>query len=169
MRDSTPSDRTASAVRNGSLTGRKCPRTSTTKSLDFAARRRAGRGTDCRTTRTRARSRRGIRFAARYGFVIDPDTLDCNKIFIPNAFTPGSSPGRNDLFGISNPFAVNEFISFEIFDRWGGRVFAAEDANSQWDGSAQGQPLNPGVYLYRLHYKCDGQERLKTGSLTLLR
>ncbi|MEO6036910.1 MAG: LamG-like jellyroll fold domain-containing protein [Saprospiraceae bacterium] len=101
--------------------------------------------------------------------VIDPDTLDCDKIFIPNAFTPGSSAGRNDVFGISNPYAVNEFISFEIFDRWGGRVFAAEDASSQWDGSAQGQPLNPGVYLYRLHYKCTGQERVKTGSLTLLR
>ena len=101
--------------------------------------------------------------------VIDPDTLDCNKIFIPNAFTPGSSAGRNDVFGISNPFAVNDFISFEIFDRWGGRVFAAEDAKSQWDGCAQGQPLNPGVYLYRLHYRCDGKERLKTGSLTLLR
>ncbi len=101
--------------------------------------------------------------------VIDPDTLDCDKIFIPNAFTPGSTAGRNDVFGISNPFAVNEFISFEIFDRWGGRVFSAETAFSQWDGKAQGQPLNPGVYLYRLHYKCEGQEKLKTGSLTLLR
>ncbi len=101
--------------------------------------------------------------------VIDPDTLDCDKIFIPNAFTPGSSVGRNDAFGISNPFAVNDFISFEIFDRWGGRVFAAEDAKSQWDGTTQGQPLNPGVYLYRLHYRCSGDERVKTGSLTLLR
>ncbi len=101
--------------------------------------------------------------------VIDPDTLDCDQIFIPNAFTPGSSAGRNDAFGISNPYVVNEFISFEVFDRWGGRVFSAEDAYSQWDGTAQGQPLNPGVYLYRLHYKCEGQERVKTGSLTLLR
>jgi len=101
--------------------------------------------------------------------VIDPDTLDCDKIFIPNAFTPGSSAGRNDAFGISNPFAVNEFISFEIFDRWGGRVFAGENANSQWDGTALGKPLNPGVYLYRLHYKCGGDARTKTGSLTLLR
>ena len=101
--------------------------------------------------------------------VIDPDTLDCDKIFIPNAFTPGSSAGRNDAFGISNPYAVNEFISFEVFDRWGGRVFSAENASSQWDGTAQGQPLNPGVYLYRLHYKCAGQDRVKTGSLTLLR
>ncbi len=101
--------------------------------------------------------------------VIDPDTLDCNKIFIPSAFTPGSSFGRNDAFGISNPFAVTDFISFEVYDRWGGRVFAAENANSQWDGKVQGQPLNPGVFLYRLNYRCDGRTRVKTGSVTLLR
>ncbi|MBK7935584.1 MAG: gliding motility-associated C-terminal domain-containing protein [Lewinellaceae bacterium] len=101
--------------------------------------------------------------------VIDPDTLDCNTIYIPNAFTPGGSPGRNDTFGISNPFAVEELIAFEVFDRWGGRVFAAENAFQAWDGSFQGTPANPGVFLYRLHYKCDGVEKVKTGSLTLLR
>lgn len=101
--------------------------------------------------------------------VIDPDTLDCNKIFIPNAFTPGGSPGRNDVFGISNPFAVDEFISFEVFDRWGGRVFSAENAFGAWDGTFQGKAANPGVFLYRLRYKCDGAEKVKTGSLTLLR
>jgi len=101
--------------------------------------------------------------------VIDPDTLDCNKIFIPSAFTPGSSFGRNDVFGLSNPFVVTDFISFEVFDRWGGRVFAAKDAEDKWDGAAQGQPLNPGVFLYRLSYECDGQKRTKTGSVTLLR
>ncbi len=101
--------------------------------------------------------------------VIDPDTLNCNQIFIPNAFTPSASFGRNDVFGVSNPYAVNEFISFEIFDRWGGRVFNAATVFDAWDGTFQGEPLNAGVFLYRLRYRCDGEERLKTGSLTLLR
>ena len=101
--------------------------------------------------------------------VIDPDTLDCNTIYIPNAFTPGATPGRNDVFGISNPFAVDEFISFEVFDRWGGRVFNAATPFDAWDGNFQGKPTNPGVFLYRLHYKCDSVEKVKTGTLTLLR
>lgn len=101
--------------------------------------------------------------------VIDPDTLDCNLIFIPNAFTPNNSPGRNDVFAISNPYSVDEFISFEVFDRWGGRVFAAQSALESWDGTFQGQPVNPGTFLYRLRYKCDGVERVKAGNLTLLR
>lgn len=101
--------------------------------------------------------------------VIDPSTLDCNKIFIPNAFTPSETPQINDIFGISNPFAVDEFISFEIFDRWGGQVFAATTAFETWDGTSNGKPANPGVFLYRLRYKCDGVEKVKAGSLTLLR
>lgn len=101
--------------------------------------------------------------------VIDPDTLDCNRVFIPNAFTPGSSLGRNDLFGISNPFSVDEFISFEVFDRWGGQVFSALTPFEAWDGTSQGEALNAGIFLYRLRYKCDGQEKVKSGTLTLLR
>jgi len=101
--------------------------------------------------------------------VIDPDTLDCNVIFIPNAFTPGASAGRNDVFGISNPFAITDFISFEIFDRWGGRVFNAATPFETWDGNLQGQPANPGVFLYRLRYNCNGVEKVRAGNLTLLR
>ena len=101
--------------------------------------------------------------------VIDPATLDCNTIFIPNAFTPSETPQLNDVFGISNPFAVDDFISFEIFDRWGGRVFNAETQFDTWDGISNGSPANPGVFLYRLRYNCDGVEKVKAGSLTLLR
>lgn len=101
--------------------------------------------------------------------VIDPATLNCNEIFIPNAFTPSETPQLNDVFGISNPFAVDEFISFEIFDRWGGRVFQAATAFDTWDGNSNGKPTNPGVFLYRLRYKCDGVEKVRSGSLTLLR
>ena len=101
--------------------------------------------------------------------VIDPATLDCNKVFIPNAFTPSETPNLNDVFGISNPFAVDEFISFEVFDRWGGRVFDAPTQFDTWDGISNGKPANPGVFLYRLRYKCEGVEKVKAGSLTLLR
>ncbi len=101
--------------------------------------------------------------------VIDPDTLDCSQIFIPNAFTPGASPELNDKLGISNFFAVDEFISFEIFDRWGGRVFNAKDVEDAWDGTFNGDPVNPGVFLYRLRYKCEGVEKVKSGTLTALK
>lgn len=100
--------------------------------------------------------------------VIDPDDLDCEQVYLPNAFTPNSD-GRNDVFGISNPYAIQDLVSFEIFDRWGGRVFFTDDVFSAWDGSFKGQAVNPGVMLYRVRHLCDGEEKVAVGSLTIIR
>jgi gliding motility-associated-like protein len=101
--------------------------------------------------------------------VIDPATLDCGDIFIPNAFTPGNSLGRNDQFGISNPFAISEFISFEVYDRWGGRMFAGTNSFDKWDGSFNGNPVNAGSYLYKFKYQCQGETKVKAGNVILIR
>ncbi|MEM1323268.1 MAG: LamG-like jellyroll fold domain-containing protein [Bacteroidota bacterium] len=100
--------------------------------------------------------------------VIDPNSLDCQTVFLPNAFTPNGD-NRNDTYGISNPFAVQNLLSLEIFDRWGGRVFFTTDPFEAWDGSFQGEPVNPGVMLYRVRYVCDGEEQSDVGSLTIIR
>ncbi len=100
--------------------------------------------------------------------VVDPNDLDCDEVFLPDVFTPNGD-GINDTYGISNPFALQDFISFEIFDRWGGRVFSAETPFDQWDGRADNQRVNPGVMLYRVRYRCDGEEKLVSGSVTIMR
>ncbi len=102
--------------------------------------------------------------------VIDPSTLDCNKIFVPKAFTPnGTGPLDNETIGISNPYAVQELVSFEIFDRWGERVFMADDPFLKWDGTFAGQNLNAGIFLYKLEFKCNGNTQQQFGSLSLIR
>lgn len=100
--------------------------------------------------------------------VVDPDQLDCKNVFLANAFTPNGDR-NNDDYGLSNPFAVTDFISLEIFDRWGGRMFFSTDAFEKWDGTFGNSDVNPGVYLYRVRFKCDDNEEVKTGSLTLIR
>ena len=100
--------------------------------------------------------------------VIDPSDLDCTAVFLPQAFTPNGD-GLNDTYSISNPYAVQDLISFEIFDRWGGRVFFTNDPFETWDGSYKGTALNPGVLLYKVVYRCNDEEKVATGSLTILR
>ncbi len=100
--------------------------------------------------------------------VIDPAQLDCEQLFMANGFTPNND-STNDTYGISNPFAIEEFISIEILDRWGGRVFFSDDKFAQWDGSFQGAELLPGVYLYRVFYRCSGVDQVRTGSVTLIK
>jgi len=100
--------------------------------------------------------------------VIDPDDLDCNAIFLPTAFTPNGD-GLNETFGISNPFAVQELIAFDIFDRWGNRVFSAQDAFERWDGFYRGKAVNPGVMRYVLQFNCNGEQRSIVGNVSILR
>lgn len=100
--------------------------------------------------------------------VIDPATLDCTQIFLPKAFTPNGD-GLNDVFFISNPQAVEELLSFEIYDRWGNRVFIAGDSFSTWDGIYNGKMVNPGAFYYKINYKCKGEEYVDSGSVTVLR
>ena len=100
--------------------------------------------------------------------VVDPALLDCRDVFLANAFTPNGD-NNNDFFGLSNPFAVADFKTLEIFDRWGGRMFYTTDAFAKWDGTFANSDVNPGVYLYRVVFLCDGNEEVKTGSLTLIR
>ncbi len=102
--------------------------------------------------------------------VIDPDSLDCEQVFLPKAFTPnGNGPSANEMFGVSNPYAIKEFLSLEILDQWGGKMFSTSSVFERWDGSLGGSPVSPGVYLYRVRLKCKGEEKIKTGSFTLMR
>lgn len=100
--------------------------------------------------------------------VVDPNDLECDVVYLPKAFTPNGD-NLNDTYGISNPFAIQELISFEIYDRWGGRVFATDTAFERWDGSFNGDPINPGVMIYKVVYICDDTEKQTTGSFTILK
>jgi gliding motility-associated-like protein len=100
--------------------------------------------------------------------VVNPDDIECGQVPMPNAFTPNND-GRNDRFFISNPFALEVLQAFEIFDRLGNRVFATDNVNDSWDGTYNGKDLNPGIFLFKVKYTCQGKDQVKTGSVMLLR
>ena len=102
--------------------------------------------------------------------VIDPTDLDCGQVFLPRAFTPnGIGPVENETFGIANPFAIGDLVTFEIYDRYGGQVFRTDDQFAQWDGTFRGEPVNPGVMFWRVVYRCEGEELNLSGTVRVLR
>jgi len=107
--------------------------------------------------------------------VVDAENLDCSDLLIPSAFTPNGD-GLNDDFGLSNPFILDELLSFEVFDKWGGRLFYATRVNNTWNGRAQrGNDLGddeyvmPGPYVYRIRYICQGEENQLNGIVNVIR
>jgi gliding motility-associated-like protein len=77
------------------------------------------------------------------------EACDC-KIFIPNVITPNFD-GVNDQFTISYPCEFKHF-QLQIFDRWGQQIFASEDPENCWDGSAKHNCPN-GTYYYVISYQ----------------
>lgn len=100
--------------------------------------------------------------------VIDPNALECDKLLLPNAFTPNNDQ-LNDLYGISNIFLIDEIEYFEIYDRWGGKMWSTKTKTDTWDGSFGGEPVNPGMYIYKVKYTCGNEEFVKVDNFSVLR
>lgn len=102
--------------------------------------------------------------------VVDRERVSCSDLLLPNTFTPNND-GVNDLFGISNNYLIDELISFEVFDKWGGRVFGSLQPNTFWNGNHNNinEPVENGSYVYRVKYMCEGNENLATGVVNVLR
>jgi len=95
-------------------------------------------------------------------------------VYIPNAFSPNGD-GRNDIFKIFATEDVKSVKTFQVFDRWGERVFGLEDFDPNdleigWDGTFKSKVLNPGVYIYHAEIEfIDGYIELFKGDVTLMK
>lgn len=91
--------------------------------------------------------------------------LTLSNLYIPNIFSPNDD-GLNDYFRVLGAAEEMETVQLSIYDRWGGLLFTGEE----WDGSRNGEPMGPGVYVYRVQISTKlGEELRYAGSLTLVR
>jgi len=95
--------------------------------------------------------------------------IDCEEVYdIPNAFTPDAD-GINDSFSVLTE-GLREITSFEIYNRWGQKVFEGEGLDAAWDGTIKGKPAPSDVYIYMVRIICpDMEEGLIHGDVTLIR
>lgn len=99
------------------------------------------------------------------------ELCDC-QVAIPNAFSPNGD-GRNDIFlPVVEAGCVLTAYELAIYNRWGQLVFYNYGSQvGGWDGYADGQSCDAGVYFYTLKLK-KGTRQLsfeKKGDLMLLR
>ena len=95
-------------------------------------------------------------------------------LYFPNIFSlaPGS---ENTEFMILGDRQVEEITVFEIFDRWGNKVFQTEnfrpgEEGSGWDGNYNGSEAAAGVYIYRAEARLkNGKEKFFVGDVTLVK
>ncbi len=92
------------------------------------------------------------------------------QVFIPNTFTPNGD-AINEVFKPSLLFIDPLEYRFEIYNRWGERIFSTTNPADGWDGDYQGEVSKSDVYTYVLRYrKIDKSNKIKlTGNFRLMR
>ena len=98
---------------------------------------------------------------------------DSRRLYAPNAFSPNED-GRNDVFTVYPGPGVARIVAFQVFDRWGNKVYEAEGQGVApppgWDGTRKGQRLNPAVFAWLAEVEfIDGSVRLYEGEVSLIR
>jgi gliding motility-associated-like protein len=95
--------------------------------------------------------------------------IKCGEEFFPTVFSPDKrGPDINEtVCAYGN--CIKE-ISYEIFNRWGQRVFKANSLTECWDGKINGTNAEPGVYAIKAQYiLLNGTPKEYTGYLNLIR
>lgn len=110
------------------------------------------------------------------GTIIDTVTVvfsDCECFFfIPNAFTPRSSTGKND--GWKPEFnCPMDGVYFSIYSRWGECLIRKQPISIPWDGYYLGDLVQEGVYVYIIEGVFDdpikgGRQINRSGTLLVL-
>ncbi len=98
-------------------------------------------------------------------------------VIVPTGFAPAAGGNTaNDLLHVhGNSRMVDKIDLFQVFDRWGERLyeaadFAINDLSVGWDGTFRGKEMPAGVYAWVVEVSfVDGRKELYKGSTTLVR
>ncbi len=90
-----------------------------------------------------------------------------SKIDCPNAFSPGSSEGTNDIWKVSYK-SITQF-ECHIFNHWGIKLFSTTDPSQGWDGKHNGKLVPAGVYYYVIKaHGADGKNYSLSGDINII-
>lgn len=91
----------------------------------------------------------------------------CGEIQLPTVFSPNND-GLNDRLCVIGGCVFS--MHFQVFNRWGEKIFESMDVNDCWDGTYRGDAVNTGVYIYKITgVKNDGSKFESSGNVNLLR
>lgn len=96
---------------------------------------------------------------------------DCCQLYVPSAFSPNGD-GINDIFRAfpdTDKCGLVSDFSLQVFDRWGGEVYAGSDLTDGWDGKVKDEALGNGHFVYSISYFNGLETVRRSGGVVVLR
>jgi gliding motility-associated-like protein len=95
---------------------------------------------------------------------------DCPEmiIWIPNSFTPDGDDTNPLFMPVIYNLEPDEY-SFEIYNRWGERIFFTQDHKKGWDGSYYKRECPVDIYAYKLYVKKGDKIYNNVGKVSLIK
>lgn len=91
------------------------------------------------------------------------------NFYMPNCFTPNGS-GLNDILVPKGTGWIARDFMFEVYDRWGKRLFISTDLLKGWDGTNSEEETPYALYIWKVNVTdLKGTEHKYAGTVTLLR
>lgn len=100
--------------------------------------------------------------------------VNTNYAYVPNVLKPASfDPDNSEFKPFFQPNLTILDYRFEVFDRWGNKLFSTTQPDLGWHGAFRADDMNPGVYVWYVKVKllfC-GVEKdlLLSGDVTVVR
>lgn len=103
--------------------------------------------------------------------VISESNINCvstePRLYAPNVFTVNGD-NLNDVFYVQGIFIAT--FELKIYNRWGELVFMTNNMYEGWDGTFEGKPCKPDVFVFKAQGTgTKGQITEISGNVTLLR
>jgi gliding motility-associated-like protein len=97
--------------------------------------------------------------------------LPCGELFVPTIFSPnGTGPQANNELCVFGTASCIKELLFQVYDRWGEKVFETTDISKCWNGKFKDKDMNSGIYVYRLYAELTTGEIIDvSGNSTLVR
>jgi gliding motility-associated-like protein len=99
---------------------------------------------------------------------MDSVTVYVTNAMLPNAFSPNGD-GTNDLFRLTIKDERVHLKDFNVYNRYGQRVFYTRNVTEGWDGNFNFAKCELGTYFYLVHYIIGEKTYTLKGDVTLIR
>lgn len=95
-----------------------------------------------------------------------------DRVWVPNSFSPNGD-NINDFFKVISVDPNWNISDFAIYDRWGNQLYYEQNTtisdHKGWDGTANSQKLNPGVFVYYIKLTNGNSDKTLFGDVSLIR